>query len=87
MGTKKQPASQDESAVLAAMPRLSSGKPKTIGALVVIAEAPYFAASGRTCRTVRIKRKGQRAGRTRLACEDGDAWFFAPSVMGAGANR
>lgn len=81
-GTKVPPASKDEQAVLASVDAFRTGKPKEVGDLVVVADAPYFAASGRTCRTLLIKRKGARDGRPRLACQDEDAWFFAPSVTG-----
>ncbi|MDZ4064623.1 MAG: hypothetical protein U1E22_08170 [Coriobacteriia bacterium] len=78
-GGKVEPASTSERRLLETVERLGSGKEEKVGELVVVADAPYFAASGRLCRSVRIVRGA--SGATRLACKDGSAWFYAPEVF------
>lgn len=80
-GTKVESASKDEAAVLQQVDKLVTGKRQKVGGVFVVADAPYFAASGRTCRSLLISSGANRAGRARLACEDGSTWFWAPEVM------
>ncbi|MFW5740714.1 MAG: hypothetical protein ACOC1F_10165 [Myxococcota bacterium] len=81
-GNKIDPASDEEAALLRKVQGLVTGEQQVVGDLLVVADAPYFAASGRTCRALLIKRKGNRDDAiTRLACEDDGVWFFAPRVM------
>lgn len=79
-GGKVEPASAGERRLLETVERLGSGKKEKVGELVVVAEAPYFAASGRLCRSIRIE-QGGKPGRTRLVCKDGSSWFYAPEVF------
>jgi len=84
VGTTVEPASEDERRVLEQLPELVPGKRVTIGSLTVVAERPYPAASGRTCRSVTLTASGQkRSPRPRLACSEGGSgeWFFVPDVF------
>jgi len=68
--------------VLAQLEQLPATEARTIDSLVVVADAPYSAASGKTCRRLTLTpQKPPKASRTRLACRDGDAWGFVPSVF------
>lgn len=80
-GGRVEAADDDERHILAEADRLPVGKETTIGATTVVAEAPYAAASGNTCRWLVLATKGG-AGTRRLACNDGSGWFFAPDVLG-----
>ena len=74
----REPArSPGEEAVLARLSELPAGEPIRLEGEVFVAEAPYAAASGRTCR--RIANGGSR----RLACQLGNEWTFVPDVFGA----
>jgi hypothetical protein len=69
-----------ERAVLAALPRLAATAPERINGLTVMAQTPYLAASGRTCRAVSLT--SPKGGvENRLACSDGRSWFFVPNVF------
>jgi hypothetical protein len=66
---------------------LPAGVPRSLGGATVVAGAAYnSAASGRICRTLRIGPATQSAkplqSSQRLACTDGQAWFFVPDVLG-----
>ena len=75
-------ASPSELKVLAVLGELVPGKTRTIGELSVVADAPYYAASGKTCRGVTLTSANPpKHSRTRLACKNGEAWYFAPSVF------
>jgi hypothetical protein len=82
-GGKLAARSPSERALLDSLPSLPPGVARRVGAVTVTAEAPYAAASGRTCRVLRLDadRKGQ--GSRRLACSDGTSWFFVPDVFSA----
>jgi hypothetical protein len=83
----------DEAEVLKLVKDLKTGKSTQVGRLVVTAEAPYRAASGRTCRTIALKKAASTEGR--LACTEHligeepqdspdreDArWVFVPTVV------
>jgi hypothetical protein len=69
-----------ERELLERLPRLPSGSVSKLGSTVVVADAPYTAASGRTCRSLRVGADGAPR-RERLACSDGKAWFFVPDVF------
>ncbi len=75
--------SDDERGVLGRLAVLPSGKHERVGGATVMAEAPYTAASGRTCRALRLTQAPTQAARRRLACSDGKAWFFVPDVFEA----
>lgn len=80
-----EPTSEVERQVLAQMDELPPDAPVTVAGKQVLAGLAYPAASGRTCRSLRIE--GSRAS---LACRaDGTAddegapqWFLAPDVFG-----
>ena len=65
--------------------KLPTGAPQRVGELNVTAEAPYAAASGRTCRTLELSILSTRQTSHRLACTTGGAWFFVPDVFASGA--
>jgi hypothetical protein len=73
------PSSESERALIQQLATLPSGVKRTVGDAVVTADAPYEAASGRTCRQVSISSPRKRM--RRLACSDGKAWFFVPDVF------
>lgn len=75
-------ASNDvERAVLAEVSKLPSDAPTRVRGVGVEARKPYSAASGRTCRQLRVTPAGVPS-RERLVCTDGGAWFFVPEVFG-----
>lgn len=77
------PAEDDaDRALLRELTHLPSGSPRRFGSKSVVAEAPYTAASGRSCRTLHFTTT-TRAPVSRLACNDGKNWFFVPDVFGA----
>ncbi len=80
-GGRVEPSSAAEHDILKQLETMPADRPVTIGNLVVVAEAPYFAASGRTCRQLHVTPRGGGAGTQRLGCKDGSAWFFAPDVF------
>lgn len=72
----------NEQTILQQLDRLPAGVPRSFGNATVVADAAYTsAASGRTCRALRIGQDKQ-AARQRLACTEGQAWFFVPDVLG-----
>lgn len=90
-GGRVEPSSEAEKQVLAALDELPPGTPKTIGGMTVVADEPYFSASGRACRWLMLETAGAKGGARRLACkdsggigeetEDQGSWFFAPNVF------
>jgi hypothetical protein len=75
--------SESESAVLRRVGTLPTGSPERVGDLVVNAERPYPAASGRTCRALSVSAASGKSSKPLLACSDGKSWFFVPDVFGA----
>jgi hypothetical protein len=73
--------SAGERDVLQRLPHLPNGAPQQIGGLVVTASAPYAAASGRTCRSLELSMPSSKEASRRLACSNGNAWFFVPDVF------
>src|SRR5690242_18437720 len=73
---------ESERALLSQLGTFPTGTARRVGDTSVVAEAPYAAASGRTCRALHISAPGAREQRHRLACSDGKAWFFVPDVFG-----
>jgi hypothetical protein len=61
---------------------LPSGAARRLGNLSVQADAPYHAASGRTCRALHLKPAQSKQEIRRVACTDGKTWFFVPDVFG-----
>lgn len=80
-GRQVAPAGESERAVLRQVPTLRSGTPQRIGDATVTAEAPYPAASGRTCRALLVT-QASAAAKHYLACSNGKTWFFVPDVFG-----
>ncbi|HYQ27537.1 MAG TPA: DVU3141 family protein, partial [Polyangiaceae bacterium] len=76
------PASQSERELLQRIPQLPVGPAQRIGDDVVVADAAYTAASGRTCRALQLT--ASKTGKTshRVACNGGGTWFFVPDVFG-----
>jgi hypothetical protein len=62
---------------------LPSGVATRIGDATVNAEAPYAAASARSCRALHITLSASRQPLHRVACNDGRAWFFVPDIFGS----
>ncbi len=81
-----EPTSEVERLALARMDELPPDAPVAIEGKRVVAGAAYVAASGRTCRTLRIEgSSASLACRAPRADEDEDersAWFLAPDVFG-----
>jgi hypothetical protein len=71
--------SEGERAILRELPTLPSGKSRRVLDATVQAADPYAAASGNTCRALQIEAGGKTS--SRLACNDGKAWFFVPGVF------
>lgn len=80
-GGRVEAGSDDERRILAQADALPAGEKTTVGSLAVVADEPYFAASGRTCRWLTVF-TGKVGGDRRLACKDQRGWFFAPDVLG-----
>lgn len=82
------PADESERALLRQLSSLPNGAAQRVGNATVLAEAPYEAASGRTCRALHVRSapQGQRE-RRRLVCNDGKAWYFVPDVFGSNAGE
>jgi hypothetical protein len=76
------PASQSERDLLQSISQLPAGRAQRIGDDLVVADAAYAAASGRTCRALRLT--AGKTGKTshRVACNGGGTWFFVPDVFG-----
>ena len=69
------PSSAAEREVLRQVPDLPVGQPVTVSGLQVVAFAPYSAASGRTCRELRLDEQ------SRLACDGEGGWVFVPVLL------
>ncbi len=70
-------STRGEELLLARLGSLPADEPVRLEGEVFTASAAYVAASGRTCRHVRIDAE---APRQRLACDDGDGrWVFVPN--------
>jgi hypothetical protein len=82
-GRKLVPSSESERALLREVMTLPNGAPKRIGHDTVVADAAYQAASGRTCRALRVTSGPEQRAAQHLACTDGRAWFFVPDVFGS----
>lgn len=76
------PETQGERELLARMGQVPANEPVTFGGQTFVVDEPYFAASGRQCRsvTVRPTPEAERV-EVKLACEDDTAWVFVPDVF------
>lgn len=75
-----------ESRMLQRLPALPTGKPERVGQVSVTADAPYSAASGRTCRALSVRPEPAQPAVLRLACTKGGPWFFVPDVFAGGTT-
>ena len=75
--------SEADRAILRELPTLPTGSPRRVGEATIVAEAPYTAASGRSCRALHVPALASHKASDRLACSDGKTWFFVPNVFGA----
>jgi len=75
--------SATERQVLSQVAGLPSGIATRIGDASVNAEAPYAAASARSCRALHITLSASQQTLHRVACNDGRAWFFVPDIFGS----
>jgi len=81
-GSTVAPTSDAERQLLAQLGDLPTGKKQKIGSLTVVAQKPYYAASGRTCRNLDVTNATHpKQTGPRLACTDGSEWFFVPNVF------
>lgn len=61
--------------------RVKPNTPTEVDDCLLVAEAPYFAASGRRCRKIRVTCKDRKAASARLVCESGRSWVYVPNVF------
>lgn len=83
--TRVEPTTDEERSLLARAHELPTGEWVSIDGLDVEADRPYYAASGRSCRHLRVRQSGREA--TRLACADGESWVFVPDSLGTSAGH
>jgi hypothetical protein len=86
-GRKLEAKGESERALLTQLATFPTGTARRVGDLSVRAEAPYPAASGRTCRELHISSGQAGTQRERLACTDGRSWFFVPDVLARGKEE
>lgn len=80
-----EPTSEQERTLLSRLDSLPSGEPVTVDGGTYVVEAPYYAASGRRCRTLRAAGGTESLG-SRLACEGEGGWYFVPNPFAARAE-
>jgi hypothetical protein len=72
-----------ERSVLRQLSQLPAGRPSRVGDETVVADIAYVAASGRTCRALRLATSSDpKTWEQRLACKDAQHWFFVPDIFG-----
>lgn len=82
------PETHGEREFLIRLADVPAGQPVAFGSQVFVADAPYFAASGRTCRPVTVRpREPDGQVDFRLACEERDGWVFVPDPFADAAVR
>lgn len=86
-GRKLVPTSESERALLKQLSGLPNGKAQRVGDATIVAEPPYHAASGHLCRALSVTAGANQQASHRLACSDGQSWFFVPDVFGANVPR
>jgi hypothetical protein len=79
-GRRVAATSDSDRALLNQLSALPNGRPQRVGDATVIADAPYSAASGRNCRALHLTTSHSNQTK-RLACSDGQLWFFVPDVF------
>jgi hypothetical protein len=80
-GRTLSPKTANERLLLEQLSQLPTGRPRRIGDVSVVADAPYNAASGHTCRFLQLTSSRAATPDHRLACTDGRGWFFVPDVF------
>ncbi len=77
------PAAEDRKGqeILGRLAELRSGQPYQIGDVRVVAQAPYFAASGRLCRRLVLVAGKDVPPTRRVACRQGDHWRFSADIF------
>lgn len=75
------PQTPSERLLLEQLSQLPNGTARRVGDASVIAEAPYSAASGHTCRAVTLASSQSRKATRRLACSNEGHWFFVPDIF------
>jgi hypothetical protein len=80
-----EPSSASERRVLELLDTLPAGKSHRIGSHAVVAERPYFSASGRICRGLMFTGEKDRSEQ-RLACKEEGKWFYVPNIVMAPAG-
>lgn len=78
-----EPDTQGERELLARMESIPVSEPVTFAGQTFLVDAPYAAASGRSCRSVRVE--GGRDVELKLACEEDAGWVFVPDVFAEGS--
>lgn len=81
-----EPENEAQRRVLKELDALPAGRPRRVGSVTVVAEPPYFAGSGRTCRGLTFTSAGGRQSARLLACKEGRAWVYVPNVLVAPAG-
>lgn len=80
--------SASQSALLLELGSLKAGEKRNHGDMTIEAGAIYVAASGSRCRTVTMTVSDKATSMSkRLACVDGQDWFFSKDVFLAGTER
>jgi hypothetical protein len=74
------PHTRVERKILALIGQVKPNTPTEVDDCLLVAEAPYFAASGRRCRKIRVTYKDRNAS-VRLVCENGRSWVYVPNVF------
>jgi len=83
----RKPSDDVERTILARLADLAPAMEASIDGQVVVAGAPYHAASGRTCRSVTIRPAAkQQVAHSRLACLIDGTWAFVPEVLPGGED-
>jgi hypothetical protein len=82
------PETQGERELLVRLSDVPVGQPVTFGSQVFIADAPYAAASGRTCRSVMLRpTEADGTVQVKLACEVAEGWAFVPDPFADASAR
>ncbi|MFW6067625.1 MAG: DVU3141 family protein [Myxococcota bacterium] len=81
------PDTPGERELLARLPQVPVNEPVNLGGQVFVADEPYHAASGRTCRPVTVRSAaGDARARVKLACEERGSWVFVPDPFDGSAT-
>ena len=77
----EEPQNEFERELLRRLPELAPGEPAAIAGGEVVADRPYAAASGRSCRQLVLTPPGASSTSFRLACLIDGAWALVPDVL------